>query len=423
LIFFNKLVAGEKFFTKLEISKLPAKLEADIELPASKSISNRLLILREIFDRSFEVENLSEARDTYILQKSLDKIRSHKDSSALEINVKDAGTAMRFLTAFLAARKGSYILTGDKRMQKRPIKPLVDALRSLGADISYLINEGYPPLMINGGKLKGGNIKIDASVSSQYISALLLIAPVMQNGIVIEPKNKIVSQPYIDITIKLLNKLGIEAGYILNGGWFVKQGKPLATKISVEKDWSSAAFWYCFAVLSEQADIKLKGLSLDSIQGDKIIANIYSNLGVESIAFDYGIKLIKPQYFYEHNIQLDLRNYPDLAPPIIVSLILLNINFRIKGLETLHLKESDRIKALSEELAKVGIKLIEKSNGVLTWEGQLLPFDKYKFETHNDHRIAMALSLFASVADVEIRNASVVSKSYPGFWRELNKFY
>ncbi|MCB0409819.1 MAG: 3-phosphoshikimate 1-carboxyvinyltransferase, partial [Flavobacteriales bacterium] len=315
-------------------------VKGKINLTASKSISNRVLIIQALCAEKFNINNLATAKDTVTLNKLL-------SDSFDEYNVGHAGTVMRFMTAFLALKEGEHIITGSERMQQRPIKILVDALRSLGVNIEYLKNEGYPPLKIKGGNIEGGNVKLDGSVSSQYISALLLVAPKLKNGLTIQFEGEVISKPYINMTIEIMRYFGVEAQW--NGNEIrVYQGSYQAKEFKVEADWSSASYWYGITALSQEAEIELYGLEKDSLQGDAEVQNIYKKLGVETHFIENGVRLIKNSEFNIQNLtlEIDFSNFPDIAQTVAVTCAALNVKARFTGLQTLRIKETDRIFAL-----------------------------------------------------------------------------
>ncbi len=388
-------------------------------MPSSKSISNRLLILREIAQNNLIINNLSAADDTKILDKILCQVRNN---SLLNIDIGNAGTAFRFLTAYLSTTKGTFILNGSQRLQQRPIAPLVDSLKKLGAQIAYVNQNGFAPLFIEGSELIGGAVDVDCSLSSQFATALMLIAPKLYKGLDLQINN-LTSAPYVEMTYKLLQQLQIPIIQISSNRYKIEHHDIKKQEITVESDWSSASFWYAFATVAKNAKLSLSNLTKNSIQGDKILSEIYRDLGIDTVFDGYGAtiqKVSEPKIkFFTQN----LKDYPDIAIPLIINLILLGVKFEISGLENLHHKESDRIIALSSELTKVGIKLIEKKYGTLSWEGQLRINHKLNFDPHNDHRLAMAFAQFAMLKDIEIINAQCVSKSYPDFWINIQKLY
>jgi len=369
-------------------------VECEIDLPSSKSISNRLLIIKALCKEDFEIKNLSNSDDTITLKNTL-------KSNANIIDVGAAGTSFRFLTAFLTVKQDKeFILTGSDRMKNRPIKDLVDALRKLGANIEYLEKDGFPPLKITGTDLKGGKLQIDGSVSSQFISALLLISPSLKNGLILKIKGVIVSRPYIEMTLKLMREFGVESSW--NGNRIeVKPQNYISKNIAVESDWSAAAFWFEIAALSEKCNIKLKGLQQNSLQGDKIILDLFSKLGVKSV-FKNDTLILTKNDTHSFPKEIDLLSTPDLYQPLKCTLHAYNLTPEIKGLQTLKNKETDRIMAVENELKKLSLTKI--------------------IETYKDHRMAMSFApLSLKFGEMQINNGEVVSKSYPNFWKDLKK--
>lgn len=388
-----------------------------IDLPASKSISNRLLIIQALCDCDFNIANLSDSDDTIVL---VDALKATNNT----IDIGHAGTSMRFMTAYLSTQPNRITtITGSERMKKRPISVLVDALRQLGAEIDYLENEGYPPLKIHGKTLNGNHVEIDGSVSSQYISALLMIAPTLSGGLHIKLKNDIISRAYIKITIELMKYFDIDVRFEDNVIEIEPQ-KYNARDITVEADWSGVSYWYQIAALSDVAEIEVKGLHKNSLQGDAVLSELFSQFGVSSdftndkMTIKKQKSVVLPSFF-----SFDFTNNPDIAQTMAVTLCMLNVRFNFKGLQTLKIKETDRINALQTELRKLGFLLAETGHGELSWDGKKTTEQKsIVIPTYNDHRMAMA---FAPVAmcrnSVTIENPEVVSKSYPGFWNDLQK--
>jgi len=396
------------------------KVAATIQLPSSKSISNRVLILQAISGNNIALENISTADDTLIMQSALFQKTGI-------IDVKNAGTCMRFLTAYFASINCEVELQCDERMKLRPIKILVDALRDLGADISYLQEEGFPPLKIKGKQLDGGNIKMNASVSSQFISALMLVAPIFKNGLEIELTEEISSRSYIEMTANLMTSLGFDCTFINNkitiNNQTYKQSNNQNLTYQIEQDWSSAAFWYEIVALSEDAEILLKDLSLKSLQGDCIISEYMKVFGVETIETDEGI-LLKKIKSSNHQIikSFNLLNTLDLAPTIAVTAAAKNIETELSGLKNLKIKESDRLKSLETELKKCNFNIVAKDDSLYIKQNSInyQPSTISLFQTYNDHRLAMSLAPLALLFDdVMIENPDVVEKSYPHFWEDL----
>ncbi len=386
-----------------------------INIGGSKSESNRLLILKAQF-QNITIKNLSESDDTNVLQQGLKTVNG-------TVNVHHAGTAMRFLTAYFSAKEGAeIILTGSQRMQERPIGVLVDALNNLGADIQYLQNEGYPPLKIKGKKLQKRNVAVQADISSQYISALMLIAPMLPNGLEITLKGKTISKPYIEMTLSLLKQIGVQANFHNNIVSISSLDKIEAIEIIVESDWSAASYFYSLVALSEDLEITLTSFSEDSLQGDAALSSIYKKLGVQTVfnTSDNSISLSKKNKQLPDSLKLNLTNTPDLAQTVAVTCFGLGIACELKGLQTLKIKETDRLSALQIELTKLGAVVhIDCASIRIRKSTQLVP--NVIIETYQDHRMAMAFAPLALKTPLRINNAGVVSKSYPNFWKDLKK--
>ena len=391
-------------------------INCSINLSGSKSISNRLLLLKEILDLKIDLKNLSDSEDTKLLLKALRQIKEAKNKN---INILDAGTDMRFLTALLAIKKGTWTITGSDRMKKRPIGELVAALKSLGAEIKFLEKENYPPLEIKGKIILGGALKIDASQSSQFISALLLISPKLKNGLVLTLKNRIVSSPYIEMTAALLKKFNVPISklkntYTVNSSTKSKQIKV----IKIESDWSSASYWYSICALSKNAKIELNFLNKKSLQSDSILPELYKILGVET-KYKKNSIIISRKKLETKSINYNFINCPDIAQTFAVTCFGLDICAKLNGLSTLKFKESDRIIALKTELEKMGAKLVITNNSIELKKSKAIQFEGV-IETYNDHRMAMSFSPLALVYNsIKIANPEVVSKSYPRFWKDL----
>jgi 3-phosphoshikimate 1-carboxyvinyltransferase len=353
------------------------------------------LIIKALSGLPFEIENLSTAKDTQILKQLL------TDKNRTTFDVGHAGTAMRFLTAYLAIQQGEFVLTGSERMQQRPIKILVDALRTLGADITYLKNEGFPPLKIIGKPLLGGEITINGSVSSQYISALMMIAPYLENGLKINFEGKVTSKPYLDMTAEMMK---VKDGFI------------------VEPDWSAASYWYSMVALAKDAEITLLGLKKDSLQGDAVVAKIYENFGVKTEYLENGIRLAKISPLTTHHspFLFDFTNCPDLAQTIAVTSAALNVPTKLTGLSTLRIKETDRIAALQNELSKLGCRVeVEHDELIILSNTNAMERQHLPIKTYDDHRMAMAFAPLSLLYPINIENPDVVIKSYPNFWEDL----
>ncbi len=388
--------------------------KSEIMLPASKSESNRMLILNALSKKPAKISNLSEARDTVTMNRLL-----QSDEQAL--NVIDAGTTMRFLTAFHGISKEEKSLTGTQRMCERPIKILVDALLKLGADISYRGKKGYPPTLLKPfSKQKQNHLAIPGNVSSQYISALLMIAPTLEKGLTIALTGKIGSRPYIEMTLSLMKMFGIKYN------WHdkliaIKPQEYQAIDYTIESDWSGASYWYSFVALAETAEIKLLGLRKNSLQGDIAIVDIMGKLGVKSTFDEAGVLLQKIEA--AKAIDIDFSDCPDLAQTVAVICAANNIQCKMTGLESLRIKETDRIAALQNELAKFNAQLAEVHEGewLVTSGDFSSPKNPITFATYDDHRMAMALAPLAMKYDVTIEAPSVVQKSYPRYWENLEQ--
>lgn len=394
-----------------------AILSSSITLPSSKSISNRVLMIHQILQQQFTISGLSTAADTQILKQILEQ-------NAHTVDVGHAGTTMRFLTAYFAATEGkNVVLSGSERMHQRPIKILVDALKSLGADIQYLKNEGFPPLQIKGKKLNGGAIKLDGSVSSQYISALLLIAPLLKTELTITFTTPLVSKPYILMTISIMHYFGVKVTWLSENQLVVKQGDYVAKKISVEADWSAASYWYSMAALSKKATIILKGLNKTSLQGDNAVVALYAELGVSTSYIDGGVELTKTNIFNVWEMKtVDFTLFPDLAQTYAVTCAALNLPVRITGISTLRIKETDRIAALKNELNALGFDVAINHNDLIIHQQKEINIKQHPIATYNDHRMAMAFAPLALITDkLIIENQEVVEKSYPHFWEDLKQ--
>ncbi len=344
------------------------------------------------------------------------------------IDIQAAGTAMRFLTAFLSVTKGEHILTGTERMKQRPIRILVDALRMLGADITYLEQEGFPPLRIKGSSLNQHEVSLPGNVSSQYISALLLIGPMLPNGLHLTLTGDIVSRPYINLTLKLMNEFGANVSWTTNNELQVNAQPYRSIPFSVESDWSAASYWYEIVALSERATVILPALHEDSFQGDAKVAELFANLGVKTryvISEDNGLKvrnvILERSERTLQKMEYDFVNQPDLAQTFVVTCALLNIPFRFSGLQSLKIKETDRIAALIKELHKLGYILTETNGSILSWDGERCKADiQPAIDTYEDHRMAMAFApAILRIKELQINNPQVVSKSYPRYWEDL----
>ncbi|MCK9412068.1 MAG: 3-phosphoshikimate 1-carboxyvinyltransferase [Prolixibacteraceae bacterium] len=403
---------------QIHLTKTDSSILGEIILPASKSISNRVLIINALSYSSFPVKNLSDCDDSLVMNQVL-------GSNSNSFDIHHAGTAMRFLTAYLSKIVGEWHLTGSERMQQRPISILVDALRKLGAQIEYTGQEGFPPLKIIGTALKGGILELDGSISSQYISALLMIAPTVQGGVTLRLTNSITSRSYIEMTLGIMKKFGIK--YRWNGNEIhieAQTYKPIS--YSVEADWSGASYWYTMAALSERCDLHLKGLRLKSLQGDSVQSGWFEKyFGLVSRQEGDSVRVTKGKEVILKKLNLNFIENPDIAQTFVVLAIGKRLPFHFTGLKTLKIKETDRIAALKNECAKLGALLTEPEEGELAWNGEIetsLVQDEPVIGTYNDHRMAMA---FAPVAmfngSIKIEDGMVVTKSYPSFYKDLRK--
>lgn len=392
--------------------KAPANIAGSIKLPASKSIANRILIINALAQSSYSIENLSESDDTQVLYKALNS----KDTT---FDIGPAGTAMRFMTAYLSKLHGEWIITGSERMKNRPIKLLVDALEQLGAKIEYVEKEGYPPLRIFGQELSGKTIELDGGISSQYISALLMVAPTISEGLTLELKNKVISKPYIALTLGLMKQFGVDA--IWNDNTIViNQQNYKAVPFKVESDWSAASYWYQMVALTKNSRIELPLLYSNSLQGDSKIAGLFEKLGVTTTFVEDRI-VIENNGKTVSRFDYDFINQPDMAQTFAVTCCLMDIPFRFDGLQSLKIKETNRIVALQNELKKVGYILIEPEEGSLAWEQETTTKQTaFEFDSYEDHRMAMAFAPIAlKESSVIIDDPKVVSKSYPRYWEDL----
>ena len=406
--------------TKYRITA-PKTLNATVALPASKSISNRALIIYALSGGQVLPQNLSDCDDTEVIIKAL---RDMPDV----INIKAAGTAMRFMTAFLSVTKGTHTITGTERMKHRPIGILVDALRSLGADITYAGEKGFPPLRITGKRLKGGTLEIAGNVSSQYISALLMIGPALEKGLELRLTGDIISRPYIDLTLWMMGEFGADAEWTSSDTITVKPKPYSPHDYFIESDWSGASYWYEMMALMDDrdAELRLTGLKDGSKQGDSVARYIFSLLGVKTIF--QSKKSTKPQTVTIQangrslpKLEYDFVNSPDLAQTFVVVCAAKGIPFHFKGLSTLKIKETDRIEAMKKEMRKLGYVIESRNDSELIWDGETCePTMEQGIDTYEDHRMALAFAPYALKAgSIIINNPQVVTKSYPGFWTSL----
>ena len=402
----------------------PTKIvSADIDLPASKSVSNRLLVIHFLMGQSFKINHLSACDDTNNLQKALAKLAvdlQSKTDKAIVVDIGEAGTSYRFLTAMLAITPGKFILTGSKRLLERPIQPLVDALQQLGASISYENKQPGNPILINHTVMHGGEIELDANISSQFVSALMLIAPYFKNGLVIKLKGKPVSVAYIVMTMKLMQQFGAEVAFYTHEIHIKPTNYQLqSSTYTVESDWTAASYWYAFALLSGKSKIQLKGLYFNSLQGDRLLADLFAMYGVQTHFNNQGVIISKG----DHNGYIDVFDFndtPDLVQTFAFMHAALQLPLQINAAGNLQHKETDRIAALACELKKNGTQLQVKHPDdmhlVFSFANhQGMPI----FETYQDHRMAMSASIIGMMKKVGIKHPEVVAKSYPNFWDHL----
>lgn len=438
-----------------------SELRGSVELPASKSLSNRALLINSLAKPSCQLEGLAQCDDTKAMRlavnaalgkKALAKgIRKAKkvvtgmgdlfaeaitapptepaitENPPIAINVGAAGTAMRFATALLAVTEGKrFNLSGSERMHHRPISILVEALRALGADIEYAGKEGYPPLEISGKRLTGTTVELSAEVSSQYISALLMLGPVLPNGLQLRLRGDIISRPYINLTLSVMEAFGAKAVWIGESTIYVHaDGYQRESPFHIEKDWSAASYWYELVALSDDPDacIDLPGLDTRSMQGDRRVMDYFARLGVRTEQQENGVRLTKTGVEPDIFLSLDLSEQPDIAQTLVVTCAMLGVPFHFTGLQTLRIKETDRLAALQNELEKFGVIPQVRLDNELLWDGSSKRHMPASIDTYDDHRMAMAFAPCAlKHPGLTINNPDVVTKSYPNFWNDLCPF-
>lgn len=382
----------------------------EVEVPLSKSVANRWQIVKALFPDKILKNQLSEARDTRILREAL-------ASEEEDINLHDAGTAMRFATAYFSVQKGRNVyLHGTDRMHKRPIEPLVSALRSLGAEIRYDQEIGYPPLRIYGKKLRGGQVHIPADMSSQFISALMLVAPATNDGLLIHRTSKSVSQPYVNMTADVLRQAGITVEE--DGMRIHVHGSPAQqVQMPTEGDWSAAATFVSWTAISG-LPLRIKGLAKHSIQGDKVLIDWIEQLGIEA-EWEEDVWSIRRTHIPEEDLVLDMLDYPDLAPSIVMAAFGQGRSGKVTGLQTLRIKETDRVSALVRTIERMGGDTTDLSGSLYWAPSQKLDFSGEPFDTFDDHRMAMAIAPMAFFGELKLNDASVVEKSFPGYWKQM----
>lgn len=403
----------------IKINAPNKSLNTEIHISGSKSLSNRLLMVRAISGLDLHFKNLSDSDDTITMAKELGLV---KGKTAAVIDVGHAGTDMRFLTAYLSGKKGQWTLTGSERMQQRPIGELVNTLKNLGAEIHCINKEGFPPLRIEGRNLNGGEVEIDGSVSSQFITALLLIAPTLENGLTLKIKNESVSKPYIKMTIEVMNQFGVNVQQTDN---VIKVPCTMYKKDGldyyVESDWSSASYWYSFVALADQAKVTLRKFNKSSFQSDSIVQSIYEKLGVSTAWDATGITLTKKNSVITE-LNYDFLDCPDIAQTVAATCVGLGIKANLTGLQTLRIKETDRIAAMKTELERFGaaIQVADNSIQINPASFPLTPTGEIK--TYHDHRMAMSIApLVMKCHTLAFDDEEVVNKSYAAFWDDLQE--
>jgi 3-phosphoshikimate 1-carboxyvinyltransferase len=388
-----------------------ANLQGQIAVTGSKSETNRLLLLKALFP-NISLANTSNSDDSEVMQKAL-------VGNEEIVDIHHAGTAMRFLTAYFAVNEGrEVVMTGSSRMQERPIKILVEALAQLGVEISYLKDEGYPPIRIKGKKITASKVTLAANVSSQYISALLLVAPKLENGLELTLEGEITSIPYIKMTLALLNDLEIKTSFEGNVIKVYPKAEVVIKEMVVESDWSSASYFFSLVALADTASITLSSYKENSLQGDSALVSLYDKMGVQTTFQDNKMTLVKQSDFKFETVNFELNNTPDIAQTIVVTCLGLGIGCHLTGLHTLKIKETDRLEALRIELTKLGANILVTNDSLtLVATNKINP--NVKIATYNDHRMAMAFAPLALKVPIIIEDAGVVSKSYPDFWKDL----
>ncbi len=407
--------------SKLKLTHPTKTINGTVQLTGSKSESNRALIIQALSKGVVAVSNLSAAADTVIMQRAIKQAATTDGENASIVDIGPAGTAMRFLTSYLNLQAGNFILTGTERMQQRPIGILVDALKSLGAQITYDKSEGYPPLHIQGGKtFSASRVTIKGDVSSQYISSLLLIAASLKDGLQLDIEGELTSRPYVTMTLNMLQEAGIKHQWTANSISIAPQAFKPAT-ISVEPDWSAASYWYAIVALSENGTVVLPGLKAHSLQGDIAIVDIMAHFGVASSFQEDGLHISKVSDGSDQQV-FDFKECPDLAQTVVALAAALKRNITITGVETLKIKETDRLAALKTEIEKFGATTIADGEVYHVKTENVHAPAQLSFDTYEDHRMAMAFAPLAMVfQEVTINEPMVVEKSYPDFWQHLQK--
>lgn len=392
------------------------QLSGQVKPVSSKSETNRALMIQALGGNSIDVKNISESDDSTLLQQLLKQCKQGNNRTTL--NTDNAGTVMRFLTAYCATQPGLFYLQGNDRMNQRPIGDLVKALNGIGADIQYENKQGFPPLKITGKKITGGEINIDSGTSSQFISALLLCAPYFTNGIVLHLQGIPVSEPYIEMTIRMMQMAGCAVKKEKNT-FTILPGNYKPATFEIENDWSAASYYYSMAALSEKADIILEGYITNGLQGDSVVQHIYKNFGVTTAFENNGIRLVKKENKIPEGFTYDFSGCPDLAQTIAVTCAMLGIEAHLTGLKTLRIKETDRIHALAQELKKLECTCVEENESLLIKKGKVT-YNGETIKSYGDHRMAMGFApAVLKTGHLLIENPDVVKKSYPLFWKHL----
>ena len=401
----------------------PERLRADIDLPSSKSISNRALIIYALSGGEILPEHLSDCDDTEVIVNALWNMPE-------VIDIKAGGTAMRFMTAFLAVTPGTHTITGTERMKHRPIHILVDALRRLGAEIEYVEEEGFPPLRITGKELNGGMLDIQGNMSSQFVSALLMIAPKLKEGLTLKLCGDIISRPYVDLTLCTMRDFGVEADWTGPDTIEVKPMPYKPIRYYIESDWSAASYWYEIAALTDdrEAEVELNGLMDGSLQGDSVAKYLFNMLGIRTVfgnrnRGEHTTVTLKKTGMHSARLDYDFINQPDLAQTFVVTCAMMGVPFHFTGLASLRIKETDRIEALKKEMRKLGYVISDGDGSELIWDGtRCTPDADIVIDTYEDHRMALAFAPVAlKLGSIKINNPQVVTKSYPRFWDDLKK--
>jgi len=409
----------EEVVNSLVLESVGNKLKGIVELSGSKSISNRVLLMKNLAGSPVIFERLSNSDDTNRIKFYLKFIDTCLSSGVpMIVDTKNAGTVMRFLTAYLAIREGKWMMVGTERMYERPIGQLVESLNALGARITYARTSGFPPILINGGKMHGGSVELNPRQSSQFVSALMMIGPYLKDGLKIVMEKNPVSTPYIIMTAKLMQKFGVEVK-VEPKRITVSPGDYNISDFEVEADWSSAAYWYQLVALSDGGEVFLPGLKENSLQGDSVLAKIFNQLGVETVFVEDGIKLTHKAETVS-DLDFNFKDCPDLAPSVMACCAIKGIELKMRGITHLKFKESDRLSSMDKELSKIGCELERQGQAYFLKPATSL--GEVVFNTHDDHRIALSLATLAlRLKKVTINNPEVIIKSYPEFWKDIER--